>query len=183
MVNYDAAEIKVDDACCCRSCSAFRRVYPCFLPAAENDYLQSPKMFSSIREAFGFVVREMILRQHDYIVAIRGPKEVENNCHCIIQVVSQNIVFEDGEFGLTLHLAFEPGSGTELAAFIGSGLDKNCEEYRTEEGIPCFALRFDTDVERALNVIHFVLDNVYGYATEDGFECEVYDEGQISSAE
>jgi hypothetical protein len=137
--------------------------------------------FDNIEEAFQFVVKRLVPKKHCYIVNVRGPGEIAKAHAATVQVVAENMVYENGEVGLTVHLPFDPASGTfqELVKFVGTDLTDVCDEYKYD-GIPCFALRVGTDVWMAEKVLRFILLHVYGYGNLARFECEVYDEGLVN---
>jgi hypothetical protein len=90
------------------------------------------------------------------------------------------MIFEDRSSGLTLNLPFDAQSHqlAHLVEFLESSVSDLCDEYRWD-GTPCFAFRFGTDVEIALQVIRRVLTEVYGYTEPNNFKCEVHDAGVI----
>jgi len=139
------------------------------------------KVFDNIEEALRFVVERLIPTRHCYIVNVRGPNEIAKSHAATVQVVAENMVYENGEVGLSIHLPFDPASGEfqHLAEFVGTDLQEYCDEYRYDD-IPCFALRVGTDVLLAEKVLRFILLHVYGYRNLAGFECEVYDEGPVN---
>src|SRR5262249_13098924 len=136
--------------------------------------------FNTIESALAFVVKSLIPIGHGYVVNVVGPNESEANRAATIQVVAQHMVFEDLTSGLTLNLPFDPSSGefAHLVEFIGSSISDLCDEYKWE-GVPCFALRFGTNVDIAVKAIRFVLAEVYGYRGVTTFKCEVFGEGPI----
>lgn len=138
--------------------------------------------FDSIETALAFVVKTLIPIGHGYIVNVVGPKEAEANKAATVQVVAQHMVYHDGNYGLTLNLPFDPSSGefAHLVEFMGTSIRQLCDEYKSQ-GIPCFTIRFGTDVDAAARMVKFILSEVYGYKGETAFKCEVYDEGAGNS--
>lgn len=136
--------------------------------------------FDNIEEALQFVVTRLVPNGHCYIVNVLGPNEAAKSHACTVQVVAENMVYENGEVGLTIHLPFDPASGEfrHLADFVGTDLTNYCDEYKQDD-IPCFALRVGSDVVLAEKVLRFILLHVYGYKNLAGFECEVHDEGPL----
>ena len=137
--------------------------------------------FDNIEEAFQFAVGKLVPRNHCYIIDVRGPSEIAESKAATVQVVAENMVYENGAVGLTIHLPFDPTSGTfqELVKFVGTDLAERWNEFKYD-GIPCFALRVGTDVLMAEKVLRFILLHVYGYGNLAGFECEVFDEGPVN---
>ena len=138
------------------------------------------KTFDDIEEALEYTVTTMIPQDHAYIINVKGSKEVAANAASTLQVVAQHMVYHDQDCGLTLNLPFDPASGEflHLVEFVGSSLIEFFDEYKYDE-IPCFALRFGTDVDVATKVIRFLLGEVYGYKEQTTFKCEVHDEGAV----
>jgi hypothetical protein len=137
--------------------------------------------FDNIEEALRFVADRLIPRRRAYIVNVRGPSEIAESHAATVQVVAENMVYKNGEVGLTIHLPFDPSSGEfrHLAEFLGTDLTEYCDEYKQDD-IPCFALRVGTDTLMAEKALRFILLNVYGYNNLAGFECEVHDEGPVN---
>ena len=137
--------------------------------------------FDSIEEALQHVVDRVIPERHGYIINVRGPNEIIESHAATVQVVAENMVYENGEVGLTIHLPFDPSWGEfrHLVEFVGSDFEEYCDEYKYD-GIPCFALRVGSDVLMAEKVLRFLLRSVYGYGNLAGFECEVHDEGPVN---
>jgi hypothetical protein len=136
--------------------------------------------FTTIEAALEYTVKTLVLKKHTYVVNVIVPKNTDGNEAVEVQVVAQHMIFEDRNCGLTLNLPFDPSSGefTHLVEFMGSAISDLCDEYEWD-GIPCFALRFGTNVEVAAKAIRFVLAEVYGYTEPMSFKCEVNDEGLI----
>jgi hypothetical protein len=138
------------------------------------------KAFSTIEAALDFTVKTLIPKKHTYVINVIAPKNADGNEPVEVQVVAQHMIYEDGNCGLALNLPFDTSSGefTHLVEFMGSAISDLCDEYKWD-GIPCFALRFGTNVEVAAKAIQFVLAEVYGYTQLDGFKYEVQDEGAV----
>jgi hypothetical protein len=143
-----------------------------------------PTSFNELEEALSFVVERLVSNRHHYIINVRGPKEIAKNHASTVQVVAENMVYENGEFGLTIHLPFDPASGTfqQLADFLGTDIAAICDEYNLS-GIPCFGLRAGVDVLMAEKALRFILLHVYGYKNLTDFEVEVHDEGPVNREE
>jgi len=138
------------------------------------------KAFDNLQKALEYTVKTLIPKDHAYIINVVGPIEAAANQTATVQVVAQHMIYENKDCGLTLNLPFDPASGefTHLVKFMGSSFSGFCDEY-TYDGIPCFALRFGTNVDVATKVITFLLNEVYGYKEPTTFNCEVYDEGGV----
>lgn len=136
--------------------------------------------FSTIEAALDYTVKTLIPRKHTYVINIIAPREADGNDSVEVQVVAQHMIFEDRDCGLTLNLPFDLSSGefTHLVEFMGSAIRDLCDEYQWD-GIPCFALRFGTNVDLAAKATRFVLAEVYGYTEPTTFKCEVNDEGEV----
>src|SRR5205085_1481267 len=102
----------------------------------------------------------------------------------LVQIVDQNRIFENGQWGLTLHLALDPasGDGERLKRFRRSPEFPLFKDM-TQDGVPCYVLPLGSDLTQALKVTRSVLENVYGSAAAASLECEVYDEAASESAE
>lgn len=76
--------------------------------------------FDSIPEALRYAVRALADHGYGYVVNVRGPKEIEQSHAAAIQVVPATFVYHDGDLGLTVHMPFDPSSGTftELVRFL-----------------------------------------------------------------
>jgi hypothetical protein len=120
----------------------------------------------------------LIDRGHRYIINVRGPKEVKSSEAATIQVVPAYSVYDDGELGMTVHMPFDPESGTfgELVRFLDTQGHEDFDEYR-HDGIPCFAINLGRDVDLAARVLLYLLEKVHEYPTGTSFLCEVHDEG------
>lgn len=142
----------------------------------------SEKTFDTMEMAFRYVVKKLISINHAYIINILGPLEHAANQATTVQVVAQELIFEDGECGLTLHLPFDFESGTsqEFIRFLGTDFSTVCDKCDFD-GIPCFALRFGTDVPTAVEVTRYLLGEVYGYKRPTTFQCTVYDQGKVDA--
>jgi hypothetical protein len=119
-----------------------------------------------------------------YIVNVRGPKEVASAQAATVQVVPGCYIYDWGDLGLTLHLPFDVCSGTfaELVNFLDTQGHELFDEYRYQ-GIPCFVISMERDIELAESILYYVLEKVYEYPRETPFICEVYDQGPDSSDE
>lgn len=141
--------------------------------------------FDNLEDALHFVVIHLVPKRHSYIINVRGPNEIARSSAATVQIVAENMVFKNGDAGLTVHLPFDPASGEfqHLVEFLGTDLELKdyCYEY-TYDGIPCFAILAGENVLMAEQVLRFILLHVHGYQNLGGFEYEVYDEGAIGSA-
>lgn len=137
--------------------------------------------FDNIEDALRFVVKGLIPRRRRYIVNVRGPKEIAKAHNSTVQLVAEDMVFNNGEPGLTIDLPFDPSSGKfrHLAEFLNTDLAALCHAYKYDK-IPCFALRTGVDILMAEKALRFLLLRVHGYRNLTGFQCEVSDEGPIS---
>jgi hypothetical protein len=137
--------------------------------------------FNDIRAALDYSVDHLTDKGHSFIITIRGSAEAFADHACTMQVVDQNRVFNDGNFGLALHLPFDLKAGCHgsLARFKEMQENASFSDVNYEDGIECYALAFGTDVPAALRMISIVLIKVYGYTVGDSFECKVYDEGAV----
>ncbi|HEX8199511.1 MAG TPA: DUF433 domain-containing protein [Isosphaeraceae bacterium] len=138
--------------------------------------------FDNIPEALRYAVDSLIGRGRKYMINVRGPREIESSRASTIQVVPASFVYETADLGLTIHLPFDPASGTfvELARFLETQGHNLFDEYRFQ-GIPCFIIRLGSDIELSHRVLLHVLEKVYEYPAVTTFECEVYDEGPADS--
>ena len=125
------------------------------------------RAFDSPPEALAYVVAFLIPKQQGYIVNFYGPGEEQ----VLSQIVDQQIVFEDDELGLTLFLPFQ-----DTPDFLESfNMLARRDEFDdvTQNEIPSYAMRFNTDVRAALHMLATVLDEVYGYPPLTHFKCEI----------
>ena len=134
--------------------------------------------FDNIPEALRYTVDSLISRGHKYIINVRGPREVEASEAATIQLVPACYVYEGRDLGLTIHLPFDPTSGTflELVRFLDTQGNHLFDEHRFQD-IPCFTINLDNDGELAHRVLLYLLEKVYEYPPGTNFQCEVFDEG------
>ena len=137
------------------------------------------QVFHDIRSALEYTVRELVAARHTFIINIRGPREVKRRWACTVQLVAESMIFDSDERGLTLDLVFDLTSRSAKSRFRKFAAIPFCKQFNTYEfdGMPCFAMRFGTDVDMALTVIQFVLTKLWGYPESTVFECGVSDEG------
>lgn len=95
---------------------------------------------------------------------------------------SRSVVYRNREFGLTVHLPFDPSSGVsrKLLRVMESPLRHFFDRY-VWSGIPCFTLRLGRDAQTAERVMRLLLTDVYGYTTGTAFQCRVHDQGPLDS--
>ncbi len=95
-----------------------------------------------IREALRHTVDTLIPAGHAYIIDGRGPWEISRKRSNCFQVVAETMVYRNREFGLTVHLPFDPSHGVSgsLLRFMEWPLRHFFDRYMWQ-GIPCFALR------------------------------------------
>lgn len=139
--------------------------------------------FDNIEDALRFVVERLVPRRRRYIINVRGPKEIAKAYASTVQVVAEDMVYNNGEAGLTIDLPFDPSSGEfrHLAEFLDTDLAAHCDAYKYDK-IPCFALRTGVDVLMAEKTLRFLLLRVHGYRNLTGFQSEVFDEGPIRTS-
>lgn len=145
-----------------------------------REYEFASRSFDDIAEALGFAVNMLIGYGHGFVVNVLGPKEAKTNHASTVQIVGQGMVFNDGQLGLTLHLPFDPLSGTfdHLVEFLDLDVSTLFTEYKLR-GIPCFAACFGTNVDLASKATLYVLGKVFGYDLSTTFTCTVFDEGPL----
>jgi len=134
--------------------------------------------FESLREALEYTVEHSVSAGHNYILSVRGPREIRYNQACCFQVVAETMAYRNGQCGLTIHLPFDPTGGVsdELLRFLECPL-RYYFDKSVWSGIPCFTLRCGENVNKAERVMALLLTDVFGYTTATEFECEVSDEG------
>jgi len=133
-----------------------------------------------IREALRHTVDTLIPGGHAYIIDVRGPREIFRKRSNCFQVVAETMVYRNREFGLMVHLPFDPSNGVSgtLLRFMEWPLRHFFDRYMWQ-GIPCFALRLGQDVEAGERVIRLLLTDVYGYTTGTAFQCRIHDQGPL----
>lgn len=133
-----------------------------------------------IREALRHTVDTLIADGHAYIIDVRGPREIFRKRSNCFQVVAETMVYRNREFGLTVHLPFDPSHGVSdtLLRFMEWPLRHVFDRYMWQ-GIPCFALRLGQDVEAAERILRLLLTDVYGYTTGTAFQCRIHDQGPL----
>lgn len=136
-----------------------------------------------IREALRHTVDTLIPAGHAYIINVRGPREIFRKRSNCFQLVAETMVYRTREFGLTVHLPFDPSHGVSdtLLRFMEWPLRHFFDRYMWQ-GIPCFALRLGQEVDAAERVIRLLLTDVYGYTTGTAFQCRIHDEGPLGLA-
>jgi hypothetical protein len=117
--------------------------------------------FDNIPEALRYTVDSLIRRSHSYIINVRGPGELEASMAATIQVVPANYIYGNANLGLTIHLPFDPASGTlpELVRFLDTQGNDLFDEFRFQ-GVPCFAISLGSNVELANRVLLYLLEKV-----------------------
>ena len=135
------------------------------------------RKFRDPPSALDYVIDFLISKDRGYIVNVIGPAERFTKRGTTIQVVDQNRVYGDGERGLTLHLPYDPDSPThEIYALFKVFAHRDEFDDVSHDGIPCYAMKFGTNLPAALHMISLVLNKVYEYPELTAFICEVYEE-------
>lgn len=135
-----------------------------------------PRRFKNPPAALDYAVDSLIPKGQGFIINVIGPAEEITDHAATVQIVDQNKAYGDGEFGLVLHLPFDPESATQESY----GLFKAFAQHVVFDdvsagGIPCYALKFGTDVTAALHMLAAVLNKVFEYPELTAFECELYE--------
>ncbi|HJZ60184.1 MAG TPA: hypothetical protein VKE74_34900 [Gemmataceae bacterium] len=134
------------------------------------------RRFHSPPEALDYIVETLIPDQRGYIANVVGPAEAVTDHAATIQIVDQNKVYEDGEFGLTIHLPFDPDSATHESFRLFERFPRRDEfDDVSYDGIPCFAFKCGTDTRTALNILAALLQGVYEYPPLTPFVCDVHE--------
>lgn len=137
------------------------------------------KSFNSIRPSLEFAIERLGSKNSAFLIDIATDTDEFTNFACTLQVVDENRIFENGEFGLAIYLAFDltMEKGDALARLKRfSDFDKFADvSYQSE--IECFAIGFGEDVPAALMMISKILVCVYECSVDDKFVSTVYDEG------
>lgn len=104
--------------------------------------------FETIPQALHHAVFTLAAKGHSYILNVRGPREIEQSQASTIQVVPSAFVYDDGDLGLTIHMPFDPASGTftELVRFLGTQGNELFDRFERDE-IPVFAIRLGQDID------------------------------------
>jgi hypothetical protein len=139
--------------------------------------------FNTVRAALDFVVENLVAKRHGYIINVLGSEQAVVGRAATLQVVAQDMITNDGEAGLSVHMPFDPQCGQfdSLVHFLDAELATPISEYRFR-GIPCFFATFGGDAERADRAILQILVQVFDYSPTAEFACEVHDEGPLSTA-
>lgn len=137
--------------------------------------------FGNIPEAMKYVVDELIAKGHGYVADLRGGWEMEVDESSCMQVIPENSVFDNKKLGLTLHVPFDPKYCTTDAfiRFMETTLYRHFERY-TWKGIPCFAFRCGTDIEKLNRIAQLMLVEVFRYTTAANIECNIFDWGELN---
>jgi hypothetical protein len=139
--------------------------------------LMPMRSFNNPPAALDYVVDSLIPKRRGFIINIAGPAEVVTNYAATLQVVDQNRVYGDGEYGLTLHLPFDPASGSHESYTLFQEFAKHVPfDDVSYSDFPCYATKFGTDVNAALHILAAVLHKVFEYPELTTFECEVYED-------
>ena len=85
------------------------------------------RRFRTLEGAFCYALTELADRQRRYIISVRAPREVEIDWGCTLQVVAQDMSFNDGQYGLTLHIPFDDNRDGEQR-LLRSELAGRCDE-------------------------------------------------------
>jgi hypothetical protein len=135
------------------------------------------RRFKNPPAALDYVVDSLVPKRQGFTINVIGPAEEMTDHAATVQIVDQNKVYEDGEFGLTLHLPFDPASATHESyeAFKEFAKQVDFDDVSYDE-IPCFAKKFGTDVAAALHMLAAVLHEVFEYPELTAFECEVHED-------
>ncbi len=134
------------------------------------------RRFNNPPEALDYIVETLIPDQSGYIVNGVGPAEAGTDHAATVQVVDQNKVYGDGEYGLTIHLPFDPDSATHESFGLFQKFPRRGEfDDVASDGIPCFAFRCGTDTHAALGMLAALLREVYEYPPLTTFVCEVHE--------
>jgi hypothetical protein len=56
---------------------------------------------------------------------------------------------------------------------------KNEFTYYEFDGIPCYALNFGNDRKKTNKIVLEILEKVYGFASSEIFQFEVFDQGKL----
>jgi hypothetical protein len=138
------------------------------------------KPFYSIEQALEFVADKLIPAQHNYIVNILEPAEVEAREEGTPQITSHHMEFHDGDSGLTVALPFASGSEeyTRMAAALALDSQRDLTEGELDGARRSF-LNLHANVPLATQVVNYLLQQVYGYPPAAQFVCVVHDEGPI----
>lgn len=133
--------------------------------------------FKSVPEALDYVVDRLIPHRRGYILDVVGPAEEFADHACTLQIVDQSKVFEDGEYGLTLHLPFDAESATHESHANFKRLEERSQfEDVGRDGIPAYALRFGTDIKAALQMTAIVLHKVFEYPELTTFSATLHED-------
>ena len=104
---------------------------------------------------------------------------------CIIQIVHRSYVDilrnPDNSFGFALNLTFDPTSEAEKAyheKFKHMDVYADFKPYDWE-GIPCYAIDLDQDVEKASELTAYILKNLYGLDEKSKLKLELLEQGRI----
>lgn len=135
------------------------------------------RRFSNPPAALDYIVDALIPKGIGYIVHVIGPAEAFTNQAATVQIIDQNKAYGDGELGLVLHLPFDTASATHESYELFRSFAKVVAfDDVTYDGIPCYAIKFGTDVTLALHTLAAVLNKVFEYPELTSFECEVYED-------
>jgi hypothetical protein len=134
------------------------------------------RKFKDPPSALDYVVDSLIPRRQGFIVDVVGPAEDITDHAATVQLLDQNKVYGDGEYGLTLHLPFDPESAThESHELFKTFASRGAFDEVPHAGMPCYAMRFGTDVPAALHMLAAVLNKVFEYPELTAFECVVHE--------
>lgn len=135
------------------------------------------KTFTDLPTAFAYVRSSLLSKQRGFLVNVVGPLEELANHAATVQVVDENKVFKNGQFGFALYLPFDPESDTQASYERFRDYEKaiEFELMPTEDGIPCFVMRFGEDIDGLLETLGEVLHSVFEYPTLTAFKCNVYE--------
>ncbi|MDB4650131.1 hypothetical protein OAE37_00025 [Pirellulaceae bacterium] len=135
------------------------------------------KTFPDPPSAFDYVQSCIRTKGRGFLVNVVGPKDEINGYAATLQVLDENQIFQNGLFGFVIYLAFdtEPETQESFELFKRYPRSVEFESIPTDDGIPCFALRFGKDVTALLDILSEVLQFVFGYPMLTAFKCDVYE--------
>ncbi|RZS91863.1 hypothetical protein [Aquimarina brevivitae] len=136
---------------------------------------QTEKLDSGLRNTLKLVADRFEKDNHAYLINLAKDNSV------IIQIVHGALIQQTStpknEFNFSLNLTFD-NQIDELNSFRELKIASEFINYEWD-GIPCFAVNFGNNLEKANRIVLEVLQKVYGFKPDDIFEFEIYDQGKI----